>query len=532
MSANPASVANQGEFHSRVPPSKPTSTSGNQPGHHVRNEAVPAFHAQTYTPGTAPSKDTYEPNPLNTIPGQALNPEAAPAGRTGALDMPGATSRDIHSASTFARPMEGQTGRELHGAHGVGKRKKERSGLEGVGATDSRSEETVEGRARALGADLPEGVERGVKVSGPGAEERVPCYESFRANGPFDAYNPYIPPSLDPDFPIVNLLSQLRTTIPPQMGNGTPLTPLLYQPTPQWFFPALYSNAVNQADSPFIILYPQRLDSQAPENGGLFVDTYDLRGIWLSAPPGPGNLTPLEEWLPLDYLLKQELSRWDSGRYAHDPSAQDGLKVQKWAPVPSTTNATTPLPNLQVAEAVSAWERLLHAIESRMPRSTPSTNNNREDPLRREALQDLHISTFAQDFLTHARRPSGWTFVAPGVGTFSEASLRSAYAAEPATAFRRTLETSEEGNDWVSLLLPSVTVAAITPNDAGATLVQAPVRVPTDVSQHPGSGINSFDKPYGFGKLTVDRRAGLYTSWADERDGDLVQLVTTEKYHA
>jgi hypothetical protein len=71
--------------------------------------------------------------------------------------------------------MEGQTQREQHGAHGVGKRKGERSGLEGVGVTASTSDETVEGRVRAMGADLPEGVERGVRGKGPGAEETIPA---------------------------------------------------------------------------------------------------------------------------------------------------------------------------------------------------------------------------------------------------------------------------------------------------------------------------------------------------------------------
>ncbi|EAQ84551.1 predicted protein [Chaetomium globosum CBS 148.51] len=352
-------------------------------------------------------------------------------------------------------------------------------------------------------------------------------YESFRSNGPFDTYNPYIPPSLDPASPIFSLLTQLETTIPPPMGNGPPLTPLLYQPTPQWFFPALYSNEVNEAGSPFILLYPQRLVSQSPEDGGLFVDIYDLRGIWLSNPPGPGNLTPSEEWLPLDYLLKQELSRWGSGRYIHDTTSQDGLKIQKWVPVPSNVATTTPLPNLQVAEAISAWERLLHAIESRLPASMiPPANNATADSLPREALQNLQISTFAQHFLTHARRPRSWTFIAPGISTFTEASLHSAYATEPTTAFRRTLETSSEGSDWVTLLLPSVAVTTTTaPNHAGTTLVHLPLRVPTDVSQHPDDGINAFDAPHGFGNLAVDRRAGLYTAWADERDGDLVQLL-------
>jgi hypothetical protein len=359
--------------------------------------------------------------------------------------------------------------------------------------------------------------------------ELLQRYESFRANGPFNAHDPYIPPSLDPLSPLAKLLSQLKVTTCPRMGDAAHLTPLLYQPMPLLFFPALYSNELNEADSPFLLLYPQRLpfDSQSADDGGLFVDLYDLRGIWLGAPPGPGNLPLLEDWIPLDYLLKLEISRWESGRYIHDPTAQDGLKIQKWVPISSNTTTmttATPMPNLQVAEAITEWERLLNSIQAKMPPS--STGNDRAEPLRSEALQGLHLSTFAQHYLTHARRPKSWTFVAPGIGTFtSEASLREAYASELTTAFRRTLETSGEGEDWVTLLLPSVAVAAAAPDDVGSTVLQLPVRVPVDVDRHPDVGINSFDKPWGFGKATVDRRAGLYTSWSDERDGDLVQLV-------
>ncbi|KAL2147132.1 hypothetical protein VTI28DRAFT_562 [Corynascus sepedonium] len=154
MSANPDSVANQDQFHSRVPPAKPMTTSGHQLGQKVGNEAVPEFRAETHAPGTAPKENSYKPNPIHETPGQALNPDASRAesgGRTEALDMPGATSGDIYQASTFSRPMEGQNLREIHGAHGVGKRKAERSGLEGVGA--STLDETVEGRARQVASD-------------------------------------------------------------------------------------------------------------------------------------------------------------------------------------------------------------------------------------------------------------------------------------------------------------------------------------------------------------------------------------------
>jgi hypothetical protein len=151
-----------------------TQNHQHQLGQQVGNEGVPEFRAETHRAGTAPKKDTYQPNPIHETPGQAMNALADESGRTGALEMPGATSGDVHKASTFARPMEGQTLREQRGAH-AGPNKKERSGLEGVGVTPSTSDETVEGRVRALGADLPEGVERGIRGKGPGAEETNPA---------------------------------------------------------------------------------------------------------------------------------------------------------------------------------------------------------------------------------------------------------------------------------------------------------------------------------------------------------------------
>jgi hypothetical protein len=102
-----------------------------------------------------------------------MNPLADESGRTGALEMPGATSGDVHKVSTFARPMEGQTLREQRGAH-AGPNKKERSGLKDVGAMPSTSGETVEGRARALGADLPEGWSAVSGVRAPAPRRRIP----------------------------------------------------------------------------------------------------------------------------------------------------------------------------------------------------------------------------------------------------------------------------------------------------------------------------------------------------------------------
>ncbi|KAK3306260.1 uncharacterized protein B0T15DRAFT_557217 [Chaetomium strumarium] len=339
-------------------------------------------------------------------------------------------------------------------------------------------------------------------------------YESYRANPPLDP--DYDAPSLDLLSPLATLLSRLKTTVPLRSGTFTPPTPLLYQPLPEWLFPPLYSHDFDAASSAFLLLYPQRLPSDAlpAMDGGLFVDIYTLYGIWLDALRYPA-ISPSEKQLPLDCLLKQELSRWESGRYVHDPSAEEGLRIQKWVPIPSTIEeAVAHHLNLQVAEAISEWERLLYAIESKMPSlSTPKGEASKREsgqPLRLEGMQRLRLSRFAQHFLSRARRPKGWTFIAPGIGTFSNERLREVYITEAEDTFRRTFTTSEEGEDWI-ILLPSL---------AGDN----PVMVPADVSHVPDLEINSFDKPFAFGKATVGRRAGLYTSWADERDGDLVQL--------
>ncbi|KAK3397538.1 hypothetical protein B0T20DRAFT_354407 [Sordaria brevicollis] len=160
MSANPDSVTNQGQFHSSVPPAEPRTRFG--VSQQVGNEAAPEFRAKTFAPGTAPEKDSHHANPIHATPGQALNPDVDPSSRTGALDaFPGSTSQSVHNQTEYGRPMQGQTSNELHGMK-VRHRKKERSGLEGVGATDKHAE-TVENKVRQQVADKPEGIERGIR---------------------------------------------------------------------------------------------------------------------------------------------------------------------------------------------------------------------------------------------------------------------------------------------------------------------------------------------------------------------------------
>ncbi|KAH9905458.1 hypothetical protein F4778DRAFT_779794 [Xylariomycetidae sp. FL2044] len=163
-SRNPDSVAAKGEeFHNRVPPTAPLTTKGHKPGVKVGKDAVPEFHAETHPAGTAPPENTFEPNPTIEIPAQATSAEDFNINTADTL--PGATSADVYKG--LGKPMQGQTSSELHG-----KEKKERSGVEGRGA--SAGVDSV----RQKGADLPEGVHKGMKGKWhpeyPAAEDRPP----------------------------------------------------------------------------------------------------------------------------------------------------------------------------------------------------------------------------------------------------------------------------------------------------------------------------------------------------------------------
>ncbi|KAM7197506.1 hypothetical protein V8F20_006651 [Naviculisporaceae sp. PSN 640] len=113
MSVNPNSVANQGEFHDSVP-----GTSRKPHGEPLRRflnreigtDEHPIYHAQTFPKGTAPKEHSFSPNPINEIPGQALNPDMPPSLRTDPSSMPGSTSKTVYNkedTTTGGRPIEG-----------------------------------------------------------------------------------------------------------------------------------------------------------------------------------------------------------------------------------------------------------------------------------------------------------------------------------------------------------------------------------------------------------------------------------------
>ncbi|KAI1658568.1 hypothetical protein F4813DRAFT_388337 [Daldinia decipiens] len=168
---NVESMSNQGEFHSRVPPAEPLTTTGHKPGVKVGNDAAPEFHAEKHPLGTAPRENTFQPRPDSETPAEAPNIESQRL--TDPVDsLGGTTSQAVYTG--LSKPIRGQSGAELHGnLHGeyTSRRKKEHVGLEGSGASVGDS-------VRQKGEDLPEGVGKGTRGKGsteyPSAAERVP----------------------------------------------------------------------------------------------------------------------------------------------------------------------------------------------------------------------------------------------------------------------------------------------------------------------------------------------------------------------
>ena len=101
-------------------------------------DAAPEFSAETHPPGTAPKEHTYQPAPDSEVPSTTnyadteTDPDASAA--TASDTLLGATSADVHTG--LGHPGQGQTSAELRhdGSRG---RKKQSSGLEGVGAGGS-----------------------------------------------------------------------------------------------------------------------------------------------------------------------------------------------------------------------------------------------------------------------------------------------------------------------------------------------------------------------------------------------------------
>lgn len=167
--ANAASeAAKNDEFSAKISPSEPITKKGHAVGVKVGNDLAPEYHAEAFPPGTAPKESTFQPNTEGMVPGQALNEFAT--SRTSASDtLTGATSETLNKG--LGKPVQGMEDENMKAGHSRSGGRKS-GGLAGV--APSAGVDSV----RQKGADLPEGVHKGMKGKGtgeyPGATERLP----------------------------------------------------------------------------------------------------------------------------------------------------------------------------------------------------------------------------------------------------------------------------------------------------------------------------------------------------------------------
>ncbi|OBT55587.1 hypothetical protein VE04_03591 [Pseudogymnoascus sp. 24MN13] len=261
--------------------------------------------------------------------------------------------------------------------------------------------------------------------------------------------------------PLYHFLSLLDTISLPH-SLFIPLTPEIYQPVPEVFRGDTFSR-----EPGVILLYGQN-NADSPMDGGLFLDVQTYKVVWHWS---PGPFPASEKWISLEFALQSQLDKWESGKFYWDTNKQS-LAIKRWVEADLTNSSV-------------AWGGLLSTIEARLPQRGQG---------------------FAREFLSRAPRPE-FRHVAPGILAFSPETLSEIYSSEPTDPCRRTFNLGgEDEEDWVNLLLPAIST------------------MPQDVSQNPEFDIKPFDEDWGYGKFTVNRRAGLYTE-PDLIDSDVVRLI-------
>ncbi|OAQ70972.1 hypothetical protein VFPPC_03353 [Pochonia chlamydosporia 170] len=284
--------------------------------------------------------------------------------------------------------------------------------------------------------------------------------------------------------PLGQFLSLLDST--PQSGSRLPglFTPRLYQPDPSYFWDDTYELHPNH-----VLLYGQN-NADCPMDGGIYLNLYTARVIWRMS---PNDFPEIEESLhvPLEVFHKMLLRNWESGKYYYDNEEKE-ISVRWWQ-----------VEDLE--EALSSWDKLLSAIERRLPQTTKK-RPERMPPLDSELLKRFKLGKFAREWLSLATRP-GFRYIAPGLTTFSPESFTEIYGAESASSYWQNVKLlSEEFTS--SLLFP------------------ADIIIPTNISTtSTDRDITSFDKDWGFGKFTVARRAGIYTDPLNCDHADTVRLM-------
>lgn len=295
------------------------------------------------------------------------------------------------------------------------------------------------------------------------------------------------------DLPFYRFFSKINTYSPPGRYLGdVPLSGEFRQPDPKWFYHSLLEDHDDERD--IILLYADNVLLEAMD-GGLFLDLDTWMVTWKRLDYAFGLPTDLEAWVPLELALRKGLEMWDRDKYYWDGDPANSNSrplLRSWA-------------TRDLNEAVQTWDTLLEAIHSRLPEKTSPAYH---DPLPSDLVDEFQISPFAKAFLKAAKRPS-FTYVAPGLTTFTNEAFASLMRSETPDAPRRhhISKANLEPDAWPSLVIPA------TPNTGP---------VPKDPP-----GDRGFDKSWGYARWVIARSAGVYTGLSHE-DGDTTLMVTVE----
>lgn len=145
-------------------------------------------------------------------------------------------------------------------------------------------------------------------------------------------------------------------------------------------------------------------------DGGIYINLDTARVIWRQVPqPFPEP----EQSLPLEVFYKILLRNWESGKYYFDTTSK-AISARWWQ-------------DEDLEEALSSWDKLLSAIERRLPQTTVGNRPERMPPLDSELLKRFKLGKFGREWLSIATRP-GFKYVAPGLITFSPELFHQSYS--------------------------------------------------------------------------------------------------------
>ena len=267
-------------------------------------------------------------------------------------------------------------------------------------------------------------------------------------------------------------------------NNSAYLTPKVRKPEPACF---LWYREFDVGDHypEHILLYP---DAESGNNGGIIYDLATDLATWAYFPPWPRE----DEWSPLAEILSKWLESCDVGRFYVDEASRYP-DIRPWVP-------------RDVEAALESWTALTNAIAVRLPLdnedATDNPVQNPEPILQQSQLQSGNFHSFATAFLSRAVLPlPRIKFIAPSTTVWTQTSFRTDVEGEPASSRRRqylsrrrfTVEESP------ALLFPALR------SPEGPT-IRVPLPAPTKMQ----GIIGDFEQDWGFGKFTLDRRAGVY----------------------